>query len=151
MRLSTLLLSLAVAIPLPAETDLLDQGYRQMYNLDFQGAHRTFHEYQKLKPADPLGPVSDAAAFLFSEFDRLSILQSELFVDNNSFFSMRRSTPDPATKADFEQDLRHSGELASTVLAASPDDADALLATSMRSGLRADYLSLIEKHNLAAL
>ncbi len=152
MRFSTLLLSLgAAAIPLYAQSDLLDLGFHQMYNLDFGGAHRTFHEYEKLKPADPLGPASDAAAFLFSEFDRLRILQSEFFVDNNSFFSMHRSTADPAVKAGFDQDLHRSEELASTVLATSPDDVNALLASVMRTGLRADYLSLIEKRNMAAL
>src|SRR5271165_6124 len=151
MRLSRLLLSVVVLVPLSAQTDLLDHGFRQMYNLDFDGAHHTFREYQRLKPADPLGPVSDAAAYLFSEFDRLRILQSEFFVDNNSFFSMRRSIADPAVKADFHQDLHRSEELASTVLSTAPDDANALLASVMRTGLHADYLSLIEKHNMAAL
>jgi len=146
-----LLLLLAAALPLSAQTDLLDRGYRQMYNLDFEGAHRTFREYENRKPADPLGPVSDAAAFLFSEFDRLSILQSEFFVDNNSYFSLRRSKADPAAKAEFDRDLFHSEELAAAVLGGVPDDANALLATVMRIGLRADYLSLIEKRNMAAL
>ena len=122
-----------------------------MYNLDFEGAHRSFRDYQKLQPTDPFGPVSDAAAYLFSEFDRLSILQSEFFVDNDTFLSMRRPKADPAAKADFEKDLQHSEELASAVLGPAPDDSNALLATVMRIGLRADYLSLIEKHNMAAL
>jgi hypothetical protein len=54
-------------------------------------------------------------------------------------------------KADFEQDLQRTEELASAILAHSPDDANALLATVMRVGLRADYLSLIERRNMAAL
>jgi hypothetical protein len=122
-----------------------------MYNLDFEGAHRTFRDYQKRAPADPLGPVSNAAAYLFSEFDRLSILQSEFFVDNSSFLSMRRPHADAVVKGDFDRDLQRSEELASAVLGHAPDDANALLATVMRVGLRADYLSLIEKHNAAAL
>jgi hypothetical protein len=151
MTAPVFLILLAAAISAPAQSDLLDRGYRQMYNLDFDAAHETFRNYQKLKPADPLGPVSDAAAFLFSEFDRLRILQSELFVDNSSFFAMRRSKADPAVKAEFEQDLQRAEELASAILSHSPDDANALLATVMRVGLRADYLSLIERRNMAAL
>ena len=56
------------------EPTSIDQGYRQMYNLQFDAAHRTFGEWQRQHPADPLGPVSDAAAYLFAEFDRLHIL-----------------------------------------------------------------------------
>src|SRR5713226_6648965 len=49
------------------EPSLLDKGYRQMYNLQFQAAHESFQEWEKSHPTEPLGPVSDAAAFLFSE------------------------------------------------------------------------------------
>lgn len=49
----------------------LERGFREMYNLDFYNAHRTFRLYQKLNPDDPLGYVSDGAAYLFSEFNRL--------------------------------------------------------------------------------
>jgi hypothetical protein len=151
MKSLVLALALAAAIPSPAQTDLLDRGYRQMYNLDFEGAHDTFRDYEKLQPADPLGPVSNAAAYLFSEFDRLSILQSEFFVSNSSFLSMRRPQADATAKADFNRDLQRSETLATSVLNSAPDDANALLASVMRIGLRADYMSLIEKHNMAAL
>ena len=140
----------AVLAPVSAQTGLLDRGYRHMYNLDFEAAHVAFRDYQKLNPVDPLGPVSDAAAYLFSEFDRLSILQSEFFVDNNSFFSLQRHQADAGAKAGLDHDLLRAEELASAVLTSAPDDANALLASVMRIGLHADYLSLIEKRNLAA-
>src|SRR5512138_686142 len=92
----------AAAIPEPT---LLDEGYRQMYNLQFDDAHRTFHFWQRAHPDDPMGPVSDAAAYLFSEFDRLRILQSELFVENQSFFGMQKVSADAAVKQRFEQAL----------------------------------------------
>jgi len=44
----------------------LERGFREMYNLDFKGAHQTFHVYQQLNPDDPLGYVADGAAYLFS-------------------------------------------------------------------------------------
>jgi hypothetical protein len=62
------------------EPSLLDEGYRQMYNLQFQAAHRWFQECEKSHPDEPLGPVSDAAAYLFSEFERLQVLESEFLV-----------------------------------------------------------------------
>src|SRR5262245_14880929 len=60
----------------------LDIGFRQMYNLDFAAAHHTFETWQKLHPEDPMGPASNAAAYLFSEFERLHILELNLFTDN---------------------------------------------------------------------
>src|SRR6516164_11695865 len=86
-------------------TASLDDGYRQMYNLQFDEAHRTFHQWENAHPADPLGPVSDAAAYLFSEFDRLHILQSEFFAEDENFLRMHKLTPDPGVKSGFESDL----------------------------------------------
>jgi len=45
-----------------AEAMLLDRGYRDMYNLDFDNAHRCFHDWERKYPGDPMGPASDAAA-----------------------------------------------------------------------------------------
>ena len=55
-----------------ASPTLLDEGYRHMYNLRFGDAHRVFQQWEAAHPDDPMGPVSDAAAYLFSEFDRLA-------------------------------------------------------------------------------
>ena len=130
---------------------LLDEGYRQMYNLRFDQAHRTFAEYQRTQPGDPLGPVSDAAAYLFSEFHRLRILESELFVNDDELLHSRPPTADAAVKQRFESDLAQAKHLADVKLQAVPQDADALFTNTLRYGLQADYLALIEKRNFAAL
>src|SRR3981189_639047 len=100
IRAPLLLLSVLLAqLCLKAEKpSLLDQGYRQMYNLQFQAAHQSFQEWEKSHPAEPLGPVSDAAAFLFSEVDRLHILESEFFVHRDSFQSRQKLTPDAGVR-----------------------------------------------------
>jgi hypothetical protein len=129
----------------------LDQGFRQMYNLDFQGAHRTFGVYQSIAPDDPMGFVADAAAYLFSEFNRLHILESDLFVNDTEFDNRSKEQPDPAIKTSFEASLSHSDELVNKVLAKSPSDANALFAKVLANGLRGDYAAMIEKRNLASL
>src|SRR5215831_9633314 len=75
----------ASAAGLPVEP-LLDKGFRQMYNLDFAGAHATFAEYEHANPENAMGPISDAAAYLFTEFDRLNILRSEYWIKDESFW-----------------------------------------------------------------
>jgi hypothetical protein len=139
-------------MPAAAQETSLERGYSEMYNLDFEAAHRVFREWERENPHDPMGPVSDAAAFLFSEFDRLRILQSEFFTDDDNFLDRRRGlSPDPNAKREFEAALRRSEKLASEILKRSPDDENALLATVLRIGLHADYLALVEKSNFAAL
>ena len=123
-----------------------------MYNLDFATAHRILRQYESTHSGDPMGPVSEAAAYLFSEFDRLKILQSEFFTEDDRFFRLQRGLlPDPASKRDFEAALARADRVASEALRRNPDDENALLATVLRVGLHADYLALIEKRNMAAL
>jgi hypothetical protein len=129
-----------------AEPNSLDLGYHQMYNLDFDGAHRTFAEWQKSHPEDPIAPASDAAAYLFAEFDRLHILQSEFFVQDDHFYTDRKLSPDPALKQKFEAALQKSVSLAQR----SPEDPNCKFASVMAHGLQSDYLGLIEKRYAAA-
>src|SRR5215475_4044053 len=65
----------------PASTSL-DTGFHQMYNLDFAGAHTTFEAWKELHPEDPLGAASNAAAYLFGEFERMHILEFESFTES---------------------------------------------------------------------
>jgi hypothetical protein len=129
----------------------LENGYRQMYNLDFQGAHRTFETWKQLHPEDPMGPVSNAAAYLFAEFDRLHVLESELFVDDQKFEKRQKLMPDPAVRNAFDNELQRSDQIANQVLSRSPQTVNAQFAKMLANGLRGDYLALIEKRNLAAL
>jgi hypothetical protein len=132
-------------------SDPLDLGYRQMYNLQFREAHATIQGYEQLNPGDPFGPTSDAAAYLFSEFDRLDVLQAELFVDDEVFKHRKRPDADPAIHEVFERDLAESNREADAILQHFPNDRNALLAKVFDLGLEADYLSMIEKRNLEAL
>ena len=129
----------------------LESGYRQMYNLDFAGAHTTFDSWENSHPDDPLAPVSNAAAYLFSEFDRLHILESELFVNDSRFAKRAKKVPDPQVRAAFDRELAKADGIADRVLSGSPQDADALFAKVMANGLRGDYAAMIEKRNMAGL
>jgi hypothetical protein len=125
----------------------LNTGYRQMYNLDFSGAHRTFTQWEQQYPNDPLGPVSQAAADLFAEFDRLKILEFDLFTQNEKFDKRPKLAPDLSVKTSFESELAKSDQIAHRELAANPNDSRALLALVIANGLRGDYVALIEKKN----
>jgi len=122
-----------------------------MYNLDFTGAHGTFAVYQQLNPDDPLGYVADAAAYLFAEFSRLQILESDLFTDDRRWDNRSAQAPDPRVKSAFEAQLERSDKLVEKVLGKTPNDANALFARVLANGLRGDYTAMIEKRNFASL
>ncbi len=153
---SMLFLALAQMVWSPAgaslsRSDPLDLGYWQMYNLQFHEAHATIQGYAQSHPGDPFGPTSDGAAYLFSEFDRLDVLQTELFVDDELFKHRKRPEADPAIHDAFERDLTESNREADAVLQHSPNDRNALLAKVFDLGQEADYLSMIEKRDMEAL
>jgi hypothetical protein len=146
----SLILSVSVCDASTVALDL-NTGYRQMYNLDFAGAHGTFTQWEQQNPNDPLGPVSQAAAYLFAEFDRLKILEFDLFTQDERFEKRPKLAPDPSVKANFEGELAKSDQIANRKLAANPNDSRALLALVIANGLRGDYVALIEKKNHAGL
>jgi len=142
----------ALAAQAPPVKPLLDQGYRQMYNLKFDDAHRTFSAYEHDHPADPLGTVSDAAAWLFAEFERLDVLRSDFALNDENFSSSHRTlVADPAVKKNFEAAISRTQQLAEPGLRLTPPDPNAMFASTLRLGLHADYMALIEKRSLAAL
>jgi len=129
----------------------LENGYLQMYNLDFPAAHKTFIDWQKEHPQDPMGFVSDGAAHLFAEFNRLHILEFDLFTEDAKFKSRSELTPDPKIKTAFNHDLDEANKLAEQALARDPKDQGAILAEILSNGLRGDYVALIENRDLASL
>lgn len=129
----------------------VEAGYREMYNLDFEGAHQTFQALEHATPDNPLPHVSNAAAYLFAEFSRMHILEIELFADNSAFEKRAKPTADPEVKARFEQELGETERIASENLVRSPNNSEAIFSQILANGLRGDYAAMIEKKNIAAL
>ncbi len=127
---------------------MLDRGFHEMYNLHFPEAHATFAKYMAEHPEDPMGPVSDAAAYLFSEFHRTGVLDMQLFTNDTNYMS-HKTHPDPAVKKSFDADLDRADGLSDSILANHPTDATALFAKTLTFGLRADYVSLLERRDIA--
>ena len=141
----------AVAVDTGYSATSLDRGFSLLYNLDFAGAHQVFLSWQREHPDDPFGPACDAAGFLFAEFNRLGVLESQFYADDKAFDGRRKLAPDPAVRDNFYSALDQAESRARTRLAKNPKDRDALFALTLSSGLKADYAALIEKRNLASL
>jgi len=129
----------------------LNDGFQFMYNLEFERAHETFVFWQQRYPSDPMGQVADAAGILFSEFNRLGILEGQFYENDKIFKSTKKPSSDPQAKSRFDETLNKGESLAKSRLAANAKDRDALFAMTLISGLRADYAALIEKSNMTSL
>jgi len=129
----------------------IEQGFDDMYNLDFPAAHHQFDLWEAAHPEDPMGPVCHAAALLFTEFARLGVLESQLFIDDNHFDERRMLSPDVQTKQQFQALLDKADSLAKAALEKNNQDVNAQFVKVLSLGLRSDYAGLIEKRGIAAI
>ena len=149
------LLLFLLAFPLFAvDTNLigtpLNDGYHALYNLDFAAAHTHFNQWMTAHPEDCLGSASDAAAYIFTEFDRLGVLDIELFADDGRFTSRTRPAVDPALKQGFNDRIAQSEGLADIAIQHNPKDSNAFYCKAVTSGMQADWASLIDRHEYGA-
>ncbi len=146
-----LLICPALAADLPSSSTPLERGYHLLYDLDFPHAQQEFSGWQHEHADDPMGPASEAAALLFSEFNRLGVLEAQFYTKDSSFNHRPKVSPDPGVRSRFDAALARTETIARGQLAKDPKDRNALFAMTMASGLRADYAALIDKRNLASL
>jgi len=141
----------ARAADVPAPRPSLDQGFRLLYNLDFDQGHQVFLSWQREHPQDPVGPTAEAAGILFSEFHRLGVLEGKFYENDKKFLNRDQKEPDAGVRDRFNLALSRAQNLASARLAANAKDRDALFAMTLSSGLQADYAAMIEKKNMSSL
>src|ERR1700731_5333277 len=118
----------AHASPVPLLGTALDQGFHDLYNLHFDVAQRDFAAWESQHPDDPVGPVSEAAGLLFSEFNRLGVLESQFYANDDAFAARAKQTPDSAVKDRFQAAIGRAERLGQARLAKDPKDRAALFA-----------------------
>jgi hypothetical protein len=128
-----------------------ETGFRLLYELKFEPAREQFTAWERLHPAEPLGPALEAAADLFEEFYRKGVLTSDFFLDDKRLLGGIAGRPDADLEGAFTAAVLHSESLARRRLAENPRDADALFALTLSSGMRADNASLLEKKQIESL
>lgn len=137
--------------PLPSVEKMLDQGFRAMYNLQFDEALSKLEAAKSLSKDDPLPWVAQSSAVLFREFTRLKILRSEMFISDENFDARPAEKWDPAGKKQFDDTLAGAEQIAQERLKHDKNDVRALFALTLVNGLRADDSALITKKNMAAI
>jgi hypothetical protein len=130
---------------------LLESGYRHLYELNFTAARVDFVSYQKERPEDPLGKASEAASYLFEQFDARGVLTSEFFVNDQTFLGGVPGSAEQNHNAGFVEANTQAREQAKKLLKSNPKDIHGLLALTIADGMESDYDAIIIKKQLPGL
>lgn len=134
------------------EVPAFDQAFQDLYNFNFQASHQVLDRYIAAHPQEPLPYAIRASAYLFSELDRLRILESEFLIDDKRIAKKDKPLqPDPHVRAAFIRALDDTGSRAAAVLKANPNDKQALFAMCIAQGVTTDYMAFVEKHQFRSL
>jgi len=155
-RLTQLSVFLAWVLSAPlsasaAHPPVILDGFRLLYETKFEEARLHFLTWEKANPQDPLGHAWEAASYLFEEFYRQGVFTSQFFLDDRKFLDGVENKPNSDSRTAFFAASTAAEDLAARKLAANPNDAEALFALTVTTGMRADYASLIDKRQLESL
>jgi hypothetical protein len=129
----------------PAQQNALDRAFQRIYNFDFSGAYAILDVEQRAQPDNPLIYSTRSAAYLFSEFHRMKILEMDFFADDDKVTDRKRVKPDPQARARLFQETEEARKRAQARLAANPQDRDAMFALLMSISVETDYAGIVEK------
>jgi hypothetical protein len=130
---------------------VLETGFHQLYELNFQGARVQFLSYQKLQPEDPLGKAAEAASYLYEEFNAKGVFTSEFFLNDSKLLGGVEGKPSANRNDAFLETNHEAREMAKQWLQSKPNDPHGLLVLTLTDGMESDYDGIIEKKQLASL
>jgi len=137
----------AYAQALSQSSDPFQRIFARLYNYDFAGAHSLLDQQMEADPEHPFVYSVRAITYLFSEMDRLNILESDFFLDDDNMVDGQghRQKPEPALKQALFAALDQARTKSLARLAVDPNDRTALFAMCMTSGVAADYTGFVER------
>jgi tetratricopeptide (TPR) repeat protein len=144
-------LALPASLPAASEVDYIRQGHDHYFNLEYDEAVASYRQALDLNPADPNTYNHIATAILFKELNRLGMLETSAFKEDNQFLEREKPQPDPQVAEQFRKYLFEGRRRAETILEAKPRDRMAWFALAQNYGLHANYQFMIEKSYIAAL
>jgi tetratricopeptide (TPR) repeat protein len=138
------LLALA-ASPMEGQQSLVDEGFNDFYNLDYDQAIAVFEKAIARNPEQPGLHNHLAQTLIFREMYRDGALESELVSGNNSFLRRPKLNPSPETENRILEEIGKAMSLADARLKVNPKDTAAMYASGIAYGLRANYYWVVKK------
>jgi len=152
LRLLALTAALCFRLRAADPPPTLDDVVQHLYDFDFPATHELLDRYIAAHPQDPLPLAFRSSAYLFSELDRLGVLESEFLIDDNRIVDKKSpQSPDPVIRTRFLKSLEDTAARADQALRGNPADVGALFAMSISQGVATDYMALVEKRQISSL
>lgn len=129
---------------------LRERGYTAAFNLDYEGARRSFEEMTRLQPDNPAGPLFLATNVWMKSLYDSRRLQSSLY-NSDSFYSETEEKVDPRVQEQFRAFARQAKTLAEAKLKRDPKDVEALYLLGSIEGLKAAFSAAVERSFISAL
>jgi hypothetical protein len=139
------------AEPKATDADAIHRAFNRLYNFDFAGTHAILDREVAAEPSGPLAYAVRASAYLFSELNRLGILESEFLTNDERITDKKKGKPDPNIKKAMVEALAQARRTAEAKLAQQPGDAEALFTLCVVTGVQTDYAALVEKRQFGSL
>ncbi len=145
LALTGLLLASCTACAADSRPDAprVEEAFELLYSFDFAGSESVARRYIAANRECPLGHGVLAAGYMFSELNRLEALSSP--ISEQKVKNAKALKPDPAVRAAFWRAVGDADRRAHALLEGDPNDRRALAALAISSGLKRDYLALIDK------
>jgi predicted Zn-dependent protease len=137
---------------LAAEPDTIDVAIQRMYDFNFPASQDILTRYIEKHTQDPLPYAFRASAYLFYELDRMNILQSDFFTDDDLIADKKKKIePDPQVRTKFLQAVKDAEARADVALKVDPNDKQALFSMCIAQGVATDYMAFVEKRQIASI
>jgi len=122
--------------PAPA---IMERGWAELHDLDYEAATRSFRQVQRLDGSQPQGFLSEAVAVWLRELERRQDLDVARFIDARHFANPDGRVRDVAAEERIGRLLARARTLAETNLAERPDDVDSLYQLGTTYGVEAGF------------
>ena len=126
----------------------LDRAFNRLYSFDFAGSHEILDARIRSDPEDSVAYALRGAVYLFAEYNRLKILETDFFSNDDKLTDKKLLKPDPAARTRIFSATGEARKKAAARLALHPEDRMALFALSMAAGLESEYTVMVEKKYL---
>lgn len=148
-----LLVSFTTVLPQQPATQLdklRAEGYRALFNLDYETARRNFQKMIELAPDDPAGPECLATSLWIQQLNESWKLKTTLYSDNADKPGAKEKV-DQRQRDEFHKWTRLARQLAEKRLRQNARDVEALYRLGAAEGLEAAYGAGVEHKYMAAL
>ena len=125
-------------------------GFDHLYNYEYAEAIHDFELAAQARPSDPFAMNHLLTAVLFRELNRMGALDTEMYA-TDAFLGTKLLPVDPQARDRVMALATRARLLTNDLLAANPNNVDALYAIGVTQSLQAIYLGLVDKAWFGAL